>query len=750
MKNDLIPPHTRGESIFVDDMPEPEKLLHAVVFASSIAHGKIVRLDVSEAEKSDGVCRILIAKDIPGENQIGGIIQDEELLADKVVDFIGQPVALILAETKKMAKEARTKIKVEYEELPAIFDPREAAKKGSFIAPSRTFTLGDVEAVWDKCATVVEGKADSGGQEHIYLETQSSLAIPGESGRITIYSSTQAPTVVQRITARVLGCDMNLVEVDVKRLGGAFGGKEDQATPWAAFCALGVYHTNRPVKLVLGRTDDMQMTGKRHPYSTDYKIGINEEGKILAFTADYYQNSGAAADLSTAILERTLYHATNVYYIPNVHITAYPCKTNLVPFTAFRGFGGPQGMFVMECALSNVSDRTGIPISVLQEKNLLEEGDQFPYGMVVEKSQIKRSFAKVVSDSKYEDLKRKQEEFNYQNRLTKKGIAIMPVAFGISFTNIMLNQAGALVHIYTDGSVSVSTGAVEMGQGVNMKIKTIVAHALSIDIKRIRIESTNTTRVANTSPTAASSGSDLNGKAAEIACCKIIERLKTVASDHLGGGLITIKDEIICSDGKEADITWEELIWLAYTKRVNLSAQALYATPRIYFDKTKEKGKPFSYHAYGTAVTEVTVDCLRGTYVVDKVHIVHDAGKSLNYLIDLGQTEGGLLQGIGWMTMEELLYDNGRLLSSALATYKVPDLHFTPKIEVTFLEDAENPEAVMKSKGIGEPPFMYGIGTYFALKSAAQAFRKDKKWIYESPLTPERILLFLHEVDNSE
>ena len=745
MKNDLTPPHTRGESLFIDDLPEPENILHAAVFASSLAHGKIVDLDIAEAEKSEGVCRILLAKDIPGENQLGGIIQDEELLADKIVDFVGQPVALILAETKKQAREALTKINVSYEELPAVFDPREAAKKGSLIAPSRTFTLGDVDSVWEKCTTVIEGRADSGGQEHIYFETQSSLAIPGESGRVTIYSSTQSPTLVQKITARVLGCDMNLIEVDVKRLGGAFGGKEDQANPWAAFCALGVYHTGRPVKLILGRSEDMQMTGKRHPYSTDYKIGLNEEGKILAFAADYYQNSGASADLSTAILERTLFHATNVYYVPNVRITAYPCRTNLAPFTAFRGFGAPQGMFVMECALSHASDITDIPISFLQRKNLLEEGDQFPYGMRIERSQIKRSFDEVVINSKYEELKKKQEEFNSKNRFMKKGIAIMPVSFGISFTNTMLNQAGALVHIYTDGSVSISTGAIEMGQGVNMKIKTIAAHALSIDIERIRIETTNTTRVANTSPTAASSGSDLNGKAAEIACLKIIERLKNVASEKLGGGVVTIKDEIIYLDENKADITWEELIWLTYTKRVNLSAQALYATPRIHFDKEKEEGRPFSYHVYGTAVTEVTVDCLRGTYVVDKVHIVHDAGKSLNYLIDIGQTEGGLLQGIGWMTIEELVYDNGKLLSSALATYKFPDLHFTPEIVIKFLEDVDNPEAVMKSKAIGEPPFMYGIGTYFALKNAARAFHIDKKWTYSSPLTPEKLLLYLHD-----
>ncbi len=744
--NDLTPPHTRGESVFVDDMPEPRLMLHAAVFASSIAHGKIKNLDIQKAEKCAGVVKVLTAKDIPGINQIGGIIQDEELLADEKVDFIGQPIAVIIAETKEQAKQALSSIKIDYEKLPAIFDPRVAAKKGLLIAHSRTFNLGDVDSVWDKCASIIKGRADSGGQEHLYLETQSSLALPGENGRIIIYSSTQSPSRVQNTIAQVLGCDMNAIEVDVKRLGGAFGGKEDQATPWAAFCALGVLYTGRPVKVVLDRQEDMQMTGKRHPYSTDYVLGLDKDGKILALSAEYYQNSGACADLSTSILERTLFHVTNSYYIPNVRVSAYPCKTNLVPFTAFRGFGAPQGMFVMECALSQAADETGIPVSVLQEKNLLKEGDQFPYGMKTENCHAKRSFSEVVQDSKYEELKRTIEDFNVKNRFIKKGISIMPICFGISFTTTFLNQAGALVHVYNDGSVSISTGAVEMGQGVNTKIKSIAARTLSIKLERIRIESTNTTRVANTSPTAASSGADLNGKAVEIACEIIIKRLKNVASEKLGNGIITIEDESVYQAGIKTEVTWEELIMLAYKKRVNLSAQALYATPGIYFDREKEKGEPFAYHVFGSAVTEVTVDCLRGTYTIDKVHVVHDAGKSLNELIDIGQVEGGLIQGIGWMTIEELIYDNGKLITDNLATYKVPDLRFTPKINVKFLEDADNPAAVLQSKGIGEPPFMYGIGAYFALKNAAQAFRKDKDWRYSAPLTHEKLLLYLHDM----
>jgi len=536
----------------------------------------------------------------------------------------------------------------------------------------------------------------------------------------------------------------------VKRIGGAFGGKEDQATQWAAICALGVYHTNRPVKLVLKRHEDIQMTGKRHPYSTDYKIGLDKEGKILAFSAECYQNSGASADLSTAILSRTLFHITNSYYVPNVRVTGYPCKTNLVPFTAFRGFGGPQGMFIIESAIARAAEVMGIPVHVLQEKNLLNEGDQFHYGQRVERSNARRSFKEVIEESNFEQRKKEIQEFNKKHRFLKKGISIMPICFGISFTATFLNQAGALVNVYKDGSVSVSTGAVEMGQGVNIKIRHIVANTLSIKPERIRIESTNTTRIINTSPTAASTGADLNGKAAEMACQRILDRLKNVVAEKLNVNVSSVKihDEHVYVNEEKIDISWRKLVNLAYLNRVNLAAQALYATPKIHFDKEKGKGRPFSYHVFGAAVTEVTVDCLRGTYNIDSVHVVHDAGKSINYLVDLGQTEGGLIQGIGWMTIEELVFDNGKIITDSLATYKIPNMPFTPKITVKFLEDAENPEAVLQSKAIGEPPFMYGIGAYFALKKAAQAFRKDKEWYYSAPLTPEKLLLFLHDFDH--
>ncbi len=749
MKNFDIPLHTRGESVFLDDIPAPEGLLYAAVFPSPAAHGKIERLDVENARRSPGVIAVLTAADIPGQNQVGGIIQDETLLAAEHVKYIGEPIALVIAETKTLAKKAFKDIHLEITPLPSVLDPREAFKKGNLIIPPRTFALGDVAAAWGQCDLIVEGRVDSGGQEHFYMEPQSAMAVPVENKGVTLYSSTQSPTSVQRIAARVLGLPMHKVEVDVRRLGGGFGGKEDQATPWACMAALAAFILQRPVKLTLDRREDMMMTGKRHPYSSDFKIGLKAGGTILAYEVAFYQNSGAAADLSTAILERTLFHSTNAYYIPNVKATAACCYTNLAPFTAFRGFGGPQAMFVLESAIQKAAEKLNLQPWVIQQKNLLKENDTFPYGMQVENCRAGRCWQEADRLYDFQKIFKDVEAFNAANKLKKKGAAVMPICFGISFTNTMLNQAGALVHVYTDGSVGVSTGAVEMGQGVNMKILRIATHTFSIGEERIKVETTNTSRVANTSPTAASSSADMNGKAVETACTDILERLKQAAADHfnhLSAADIEIKNETVYLCGKPTDLTWETLVNNAYLKRINLSAQGFYATPGVYFDRTQEQGKPFAYHVFGTAVMEVTLDCLRGTYDIDAVHIAHDAGRSLDYLIDLGQVEGGLLQGIGWMTVEELIYNaEGKLLTDNTGTYKIPDMKSAPQVvEVHFLEDADNPRAVLSSKAIGEPPFMYGIGAYFALFNAMKAFRPDKEIFFDSPLTPEKVLNFLY------
>ena len=749
MNNTDVVKHVKGESLFIDDFTVPEGTLFASVFTSSIAHGKIEKLDISGARNTPGVIKVLTSSDIPGSNQVGGIIQDESLLAESEVHFIGEPIALIIAETQEIAKIARDKITISYSELDIITDPREAFKMGSLIMPPKIFESGDITGAWNKCSTIVEGVVESGGQEHLYLETQGAIAVIKEGGEIKIISSTQSPTAVQKVASRVLNIPMNKIEIDVLRLGGAFGGKEDQATHWAVFAALGAYHCNKPVKLILSRHDDLYMTGKRHPYSSDYKIGLDKDNKILAYEVTYYQNAGAVADLSPAILERTLFHATNAYFIPNVKATAISCKTNLPPNTAFRGFGGPQGKFVIEAAIHKAAEKLNIKSSELQKNNLIDDSNSFYYGQKADDSKAVVSWE--TSEKRYdlEALIKETEIFNSGNKLYKKGIAVMPICFGISFTSSFLNQASALVHVYLDGSVGVSTAAVEMGQGVNEKIKLAVANTFSISVDKIKIESTNTTRVANTSATAASSGADLNGNAAIRASKEILTRLLNFAATEIGekdSKKLKLKNDFIWTNSKKTNLNWNELIQKAYMSRIDLSSHAFYSTPEIYFDRNINKGNPFAYHVYGTSITGVTLDCVRGIYEIDYVKVVHDFGKSIDPKIDLGQTEGGIVQGIGWLTLEEVRYSNeGSLLSNSLSTYKVPDIYSVPKIiEVEFLEDSENRFGPLKSKAIGEPPLMYGIGSYFAILNAMKAFRPNKDFVISAPITPEKVLMGLY------
>ena len=749
MKNIDSFTHVRGESLFVDDLMIRQDALIGLCFDSPKAHGKIISVDYSKAEALEGVERIFTYKDVLGENQIGGIIPDEPLWAEDEVHFWGQPIAFIVAETEAIAKKARALIEIEIDELPVITTAIEAKEKGSFINEPRSFVLGNTDESFTDCEYVIEGETFSNGQEHLYLETQGCYVTPQENGSIKIISSTQGPTQVQKTAAKVLGVSMHKIEVDVIRLGGGFGGKEDQATPWAVMAAVAVQHLNKPVKYMLNRHDDLRMTGKRHPYSSFFKIGLNKGLKIKAFEAEFLQNSGAAADLSPAIAERTLFHATNSYFVPNVKTTVYSCKTNLPPNTAFRGFGGPQGMFVIESAIAKAADKIGIDRREIQEANLLEENDEFSYGQIATEVQAKKSWFKVKEKFEFEKLEQEVTNFNSQNDHYKKGISLMPITFGISFTNTPMNHARALVHIYQDGSVGVSTAAVEMGQGVNTKMLQVAQDVLGISSDKVKIETTNTTRVANTSPSAASSTADLNGKAVEMACNSLVERLKKVASRILSSDENNIKFEEnrVLLNGEKSNLTWNGLIAQAMLERVALSENAHYATPIIHFDKSKEKGHPFAYHVYGTAITTVTLDCLRGVYEIDSVKIVHDFGKSMNLGIDIGQVEGALAQGIGWMTMEEIAYGNdGRLLSNALSTYKVPDIFSAPKtVETIPLETDGNEMAIQKSKAVGEPPLMYGIGTYFAIQNAVKAFNKKYKPKYHSPLTPEKVLMGLYE-----
>jgi xanthine dehydrogenase large subunit len=747
MKNIDSYTHVRGESVYLDDIPVINGTLYAAVFDSPIAHGKIVSLDYSEAGSMPGVAGIFTAKDIPGENQIGGIIPDEELLATTHVHFCGMPIVLVVARTEQEARAAVKKIKVEVEPLHVITDPREAKEKGELIIPPRTFQIGDTTTAWSHCEHIFEGRTETNGQEHLYIETQGAYAVPQENGAIRIYSSTQGPTAVQRTAARVLALPMNQVEVDTTRLGGGFGGKEDQATAWGVLCALASYHLKKPVKYSLHRMEDMRMTGKRHPYSSDFKIGLNKDLKIIAYEATFYQNAGATADLSPAVMERTLFHCTNSYFVPHVKATAYSCRTNLPSNTAFRGFGGPQGMFVIEAAIAKAAEQLKIPASVIQQKNLLKSGDEFPYGQKAE-SEANECWNKTNELYNIRKLQKEADDFNASNTWYKKGVALMPICFGISFTKTLMNQARSLVHVYTDGSVGISTGAVEMGQGVNTKMLQVAAKIFSIDPSRVKVNTTNTWRIANTSPTAASAAADLNGKATAIACNNILQRLKQVAADEWKTELssVQIKDDWLYMEGKKTDWDWKKLVMATYVKRISLSDLAHYTPPGIHFDLTKEKGHPFAYHVYGTAIITVTIDCLRGIYEVDSVKAVHDFGSSMNTMVDMGQCEGGIVQGIGWMTMEELLYNKeGKLMTNALSTYKVPDIYSVPKeITVHPLETEKDNLAIFRSKAVGEPPLMYGIGAYFALRNAVKAFNPSADITYDAPMTPEKLLMNLY------
>lgn len=747
MKNIDAISHVRGESIYLDDISLLHGTLFACVYDSPLAHGVLKGVNTSEAETSQGVVRVITAKDLVGENQIGGIVPDEPLLADGEVHFAGQPIAIVVAESEEFARKAAKKITVEIEPLTAVIDPRVAAANESFIVPPKKFVLGDASAAFKDCDHVFKGRTDQNGQEHLYIETQGAYAVPTEDDGLRIHSSTQGPTAVQRAVCRVTGLPMHKVEVDVQRLGGGFGGKEDQANCWAAICAVATQLTKRPVKYALHRMEDMRMTGKRHPYASDYKIGLSNDLKIVAYEATFYQNAGAACDLSPPVLERTLFHCTNSYFVPNVTATAYCCRTNLPPNTAFRGFGGPQGMFVIECAIAHAAEKLGVSATEIQRRNLIADGDEFPYGQIAESDAV-TSWTQADAAYDLEGLRKETNDFNASSKYCKKGLATMPVCFGISFTKTPMNQARSLVHVYTDGSVAVSTGAVEMGQGVNTKIAQVAATMFGLDLGAVKVHTTNTLRIANTSPTAASAAADLNGKATQLACDTIRNRLFEVAKDLVEAASIdnlTLRDGYVWRNGDKTSLAFQTLVMEAHLQRVNLSEHSHYATPGIHFDWTTAKGHPFAYHVYGTAVVGVTVDCLRGRYEIDYVKCCHDFGTSMNTSIDNGQIEGGIVQGLGWVTMEEVVYDaEGRLRSNALSTYKVPDIYSIPKeIAITALETARENLAVFNSKAVGEPPLMYGIGAYFAIRNAIKAYT-DCSPDFDLPFTPEKVLMNLY------
>ena len=745
MKNEDMNMHVRGTSRFVDDIPVPG-CLNAVLYTSPVARGRIRALDISKAAAAPGVVAVYTYRDVPGLNQVGHVLKDQPLLAIDSVEYIGQPIALVVADTQRNAKRAVKLITSDIEKLEAVFDPREAAAKGLIHGARRVLVNGDPDAAFAKCKYVAQGRLSSGPQEHFYFETQRALAEPGEHDTIKVHASAQSPGAFHRHIAEVLGIPMHNVELDIRRLGGGFGGKESTAV-WMAAPAMAAFILKRPVKLVLDRNDDIATTGKRHAYEYDYKIGLDADGKILAYQVDLFQHAGACADISLAVLGRSFLHVSGSYNVPNIRITAVSCRTNIPPNNAFRGFGVPQGTFSIEAALSHAAELMGRDVETIKRRNLLRDGDILPYGVKLDSVNAERCWETLDKQVNIAARRAAAAEYNKTHTATKRGLSVVPVSFGISFAQMALNQATALVNIYVDGSVSVSTGAVEMGQGVNTKIRVVAARTLGAAVDKVRVDTTNTSRIPNASPTSASSGADLNGMATKFACEKLYVRLQAFAAKQLGEAdpaAVVIRDGVIYAKGKPAEMTWEKLVAAAQWARVDMSEHAFYATPDLHYDNEAERGRPFAYYSYATSLTEVLVDCVRGTYTIEAIDVVQDVGESLSPEVDLGQIHGAVVQGMGWATLEQIRYGADGKVLTAVNAYKVPDIKFVPKhFEVTLLKDSSNPYAVCNSKAIGEPPFVHGLGAYFAILEALRGVRADKP-APSLPLTPEKAFMYLH------
>lgn len=752
--HDSAEKHVSGESIYINDMDCGSNMLFGKVLYSSHAHARIISIDTKKASVFPGVCAILTAEDIPGQNQMGPVVHDEPCLAQNEVTFVGQAIALIAAQSMDIAQQAAKLIDIQFEELPAITTLEQAMAKGEMLGTPRIIKRGDVSKGFEQSAHRLTGTLLTGAQEHWYLETQSCLCIPGEHNEMNVYSSTQHPSETQAIVAEVLGVTRNEVVVETRRMGGAFGGKETQANHVAAWAALLAKHTRKPVKIHLFRDDDQIMTGKRHPFISTYEVGFDADGRILAYNLELNANAGAATDLSIAILERAVFHADNAYFIPNISVVGKAWKTNLPSNTAFRGFGGPQGMAVIENAIDRIAHYLKKDAAEVRYINFygLHSQNTTHYEQLVENNRLFTLYEQLVSTSHYFDRRAAVKKFNNNSKYVKRGLALTPIKFGISFTTSFLNQAGALVNIYQDGTVLMNHGGTEMGQGLHTKMLQVAASELGISPQYIKVNATNTSKVPNTSATAASSGSDLNGMAVKNAIEKLRGRLAPLASKLIAqkiGGDIS-EDEIVFANDlvyhpshPQQGIAFPQLIASAYLNQISLSATGFYKTPDIHFDKDKGRGKPFHYFAFGMAVAEVEVDMLTGHYRNIRTDILHDAGKSINRQIDLGQVEGAFIQGVGWCTTEVMKWTpQGHLLNHSPDTYKIPSVQDTPPdFRVKLLQDAPNPNTIKQSKAVGEPPFMLAFAVWLAIKDALASiadYRVEPE--FELPASNEVIL----------
>ncbi|MCA9690247.1 MAG: xanthine dehydrogenase molybdopterin binding subunit [Myxococcales bacterium] len=740
--------HTTGEARYVDDVPEPRDTLVCWIATSPHACARILARDGAAALAVPGVRKVLFADDIPGHRQIGAIVHDEPLLAEDAVAYVGQPVALVVADDLEAARRGADAVAVEYEPAPAILSIADAIAAASFHGDPHVIVRGDVDLALETAKHRITGTLSTGAQDHFYLETQAALAIPEEGGTYRLLSSTQHPTEVQKAVAEVLGIGSHKVVCEVPRMGGGFGGKESQATNFAALAALASHHTGRPAKLWLNRERDMRITGKRHPFFARYDAGFDEGLQLVALAVELYSDGGFTFDLSLPVLDRALFHLDNAYFVPALRFRGQVCRTNLPSNTAFRGFGGPQGMCVVEEAFNRLGERLALDPTDLRARSFYGPAprDRTPYGQEVTESRLDRIHAELMASSEYAARRQAIAAFNEGSRWIKRGLGYQPVKFGISFTKSILNQAGAFVLIYQDGTVQLNHGGTEMGQGLHSKMLAVCAHELGVLRAAIRVMTTATDKVPNTSPTAASSGSDLNGQAVRVACETLRERLRPVAAGLLGvdedgaARLRFVGGRVVDPEGG-ASVSFPEVTNQAWLERVSLSATGYYRTPGIHYDHARGRGRPFYYFAYGAAVCEVEVCGLTGEHRLLRVDILHDVGASLLPTIDLGQVEGGFLQGVGWLTCEEVLVDPaGRPITLGPSTYKIPAFGDAPAdLRVRLLERAPQEGVIHGSKAVGEPPFMLAIGAITALRQAILAFGPGEVTL-AVPATPEAIL----------
>lgn len=755
-KHESADKQVSGEAIYIDDRPSSRGELHAAVGQSEHAHATIVSMDLSEVKVAEGVIAVITVDDVPGHTDIGPVFPGDPVLALGKVEYVGQPLFAVAATSYDLARKAVKLAKVEYQVLDAVLTVKEALTKKNYVRPPFTMKRGDSDKAIANAEHQLSGSILVGGQEHMYLEGQVSTAEPTEDGGMNIYSSSQHPSEVQKLVAEVLAIPLNKVLVDMRRMGGGFGGKETQAAPWACIAALLANITKRPVKFKLSRMDDMIMTGKRHPFENNYTVGFDNNGQIKGINIEVNGNCGYSPDLSDAIVDRAMFHSDNAYFLDQASVTGNRCKLNTVSHTAYRGFGGPQGMMTIEMVMDDIARHLGKDPLAIRKINLYGKDDRnvTHYHQDVEHNNLAEIIDTLEETSDYQARRKAVTEFNFNNKVLKKGIALTPVKFGISFTVQHLNQAGALIHIYTDGTIHLNHGGTEMGQGLNTKVAQIVAHEFQVDVDTVAISSTRTDKVPNTSPTAASSGTDLNGKAAEAAAKTIKQRLIDFACEKYAINAKQVKFDNNHIIAGEQRFSFAEFIQLAYMERVSLSSTGFYKTPKIHFDRATATGRPFFYFATGAAVSEVIIDTLTGEYKTLRTDILQDVGHSINPAIDIGQIEGAFVQGMGWLTTEELVWnEQGRLLSNNPATYKIPAINDAPAdFRVALVPDAPNREhTIYNSKAVGEPPFMLGISVWSALKDAIASIADYKQSpILDTPATPERVLWAVQAIKAKE